>query len=159
MRPSALDRDRHMVGTTRQRRTVEPAVDRRVIDVVVVAIDRTFAVPVQHMHAPNRRRGPGHLAARNRQGSPRHPAPARPSRRSAVRHALTLLLWCHVVRHAALQFGVRVGGGWGDRQGGMGAGVRLGAGMRAAKAATARTGFLRCMRDASKAAYVGVVSQ
>lgn len=46
---------------------------------------------------------------------------------SAISDALALLLRRHVVRHPALQFGVGVGGGWGDRQGVVGAGVLLGA--------------------------------
>ena len=56
---------------------------------------------------------------------PRHPAPARLGRRRAVGRALTLLLGRHVVRHAALQFGVGVGGGRGHRQSVVGAGVLL----------------------------------
>ena len=95
---------------------------------MVVAINRAVAVPAQHMHAPHRRRGPSHLAARNRQGSPRHPAPARGGGRRAVGRALTLLLGRHVVRHAALQFGVGVGGGGGDRQSVVEAGILLDAG-------------------------------
>ena len=91
--------------------TVQPAIRHRVINRVVVAINRAVAVPAQHVHAPHRRRGPSHLAARNRQGSPRHPASARPSRRGAVGDALALLLGRHVVRRSALRLGVGSGGG------------------------------------------------
>ena len=52
----------------------------------------------------------------------------RAGRRSAVGHALALLLGRHVVRHTALQFGVGVGGRWGDRQSVVEAGILLDAG-------------------------------
>ena len=108
--------------------TVQAAIRHSVINVVVVTVDRALDVSARHMHARHGRRGPGHLAARNRQGSPRHPAPARPGRCSAVGDALALLLGRHVVRHAALKFGVGVGGGRDYRQGVVCAGVGLGAG-------------------------------
>jgi len=100
-------RHRDVVGAARQRRAVEPSVLRWVVDVVVVAIDRPFAIAADDVQATASDRGPCHLAARDRQRSTRPPSSGWSGRRGAVDDTLRLLLGREVMRHTALQTGIR----------------------------------------------------
>src|SRR5262249_45346359 len=80
--------DRDMLGGAWQRRSVEPEVVFGIVDVVIGAVDASFAIAADDMHAARPRRRPGHLAARQRQRGFRSPAALRPLWRRAFRLAL-----------------------------------------------------------------------
>ena len=74
-----------VVRAAGQRRRDGPAVDRRVVDLVVGPVDALLAVAAGQVHPVGKRGRPGHLAARQRQRRARDPAPRR---RGLRRHAV-----------------------------------------------------------------------
>jgi hypothetical protein len=72
--------NRDVVRTAWQWRADEPAIGRRIVDLVIVAIDAPLAVTADDMHAAGPCSGPVHFTARDRQRCALHP-PARCTRR------------------------------------------------------------------------------